>query len=52
MKSKSQVFKVLRTDNCGEFTSHQIKEILDNEGILHQYSCPYIPEQNARVERN
>lgn len=43
--------KVFRSDNGGEFTSKQFESFLKVEGILHQKTVPYTPEQNGTVER-
>ncbi|XP_070010349.1 uncharacterized protein [Nicotiana sylvestris] len=43
--------KVLRTANGGEFFNNQLKELLCAEGITHQSTCPYTPQQNGVVER-
>jgi transposase InsO family protein len=34
-----------------EFTSSQIEEFLEEEGIKHESSSPYTPQQNGVVER-
>ena len=41
--------RVLRSDNGGEFMC--LKSYFGKEGILHQTSCVYTPQQNGRVER-
>jgi hypothetical protein len=43
--------KTLRTDNGGEFTSRAFEDFCDQEGITHQFSAPYTPQQNGVVER-
>lgn len=43
--------RVLHTDNGGEYKSKEFKEYLDNEGITHELTAPYTPEQNGRAER-
>ena len=40
--------KCLRSDNAKEFL---LTDFLASEGTLHQFSCPYTPEQNSIVER-
>ena len=42
---------VFRSDGGGEFTSKQFEHILSSYGIIHQFSCPYTPEQNGVCER-
>ena len=41
--------RVLRSDNGGEFMC--LKSYFGKEGILHQTSCVYTPQQNGRAER-
>lgn len=41
----------IRSDNALEFTSDACKQFFSENGILHQTSCPYRPQQNARAER-
>jgi len=43
--------KVLRTDNDAECFSHECRDYLTDNDILHQSSCPHIPQQNRVVER-
>lgn len=43
--------RILHTDNGGEYTSKVFKEYLESEGILHELTAPYTPEQNGRAER-
>ena len=40
--------KALQTNWDGEF--RPIKPFLENHGIHHHHPCPYIPQQNGRVE--
>ena len=39
--------KVLRSNNAKEYMSTTFKEFLDHQGIHHQTSCPYTPQQNG-----
>ena len=41
----------IRTDNETEFCNKKVEELLKNEGIQHQRSIPYAPEQNGCIER-
>ena len=41
----------IRTDNGTEFCNKKVEELLKNEGIQHQRSIPYAPEQNGCIER-
>lgn len=42
---------ILHTDNGREYLSNDFKEYLDCEGISHELTAPYTPEQNGRAER-
>lgn len=42
----------LRSDNGGEFTGESFSSWLRSEGIQHQTSAPYCPEQNGVAERD
>lgn len=42
---------ILRTDNGTEFLNEDVKKFLDQEGIRHQRTVPYTPEQNGTAER-
>jgi transposase InsO family protein len=44
--------KKIRSDNGTEFKNSQIKGFLEEEGIKHEFSSPYTPQQNGVVERN
>ena len=41
----------LRTDNGGEYTSHEFQSYLTQEGIKHELTVPRTPEQNGVAER-
>jgi hypothetical protein len=43
--------KKIRSDNESEFKNFQVEEYLEEEGIKHEFSAPYTPEQNGVVER-
>ncbi|GJT63799.1 cysteine-rich receptor-like protein kinase 8 [Tanacetum coccineum] len=43
--------KQIRSDNGTEFINSSFKTFTQQHGIIHQTSCPYTPQQNARVER-
>jgi transposase InsO family protein len=40
-----------RSDNGYEFNNLQVEEYLEEEGIKHEFSAPYTPQQNGVVER-
>jgi hypothetical protein len=44
--------KKIRSDNRTEFKNSQIEGFLEDEGIKHEFSSPYTPQQNGVVERN
>jgi hypothetical protein len=43
--------KKIRNDNGSEFKNLQVEEYLVEEGIKHEFSAPYTPQQNGVVER-
>jgi transposase InsO family protein len=43
--------KKIRSDNGTEFKNSQIERFLEDEGIKHEFSSPYTPQQNGVVER-
>jgi len=43
--------KTLRTDNGGEYFSKEFNKYLEVNGIIHQHTVPYTPEQNGVAER-
>jgi hypothetical protein len=43
--------KKIRSDNGTEFKNSQIEGVLEEEGIKHEFSSPYTPQQNGVVER-
>jgi transposase InsO family protein len=43
--------KNIRSDNGTEFKNSQIEGFLEEEGIKHEFSSPYMPQQNGVVER-
>lgn len=43
--------KVFRTDNGGEFVNSNCHDLFTLNGIIHQRSCPYTPQQNGVAER-
>ncbi|CAK9811716.1 Retrovirus-related Pol polyprotein from transposon TNT 1-94 [Anthophora quadrimaculata] len=43
--------KVLRSDNGREYTSEEFRKHMEKQGIIHEFSSPYIHEQNGKAER-
>jgi len=43
--------KILRTDGGGEYVNKRFKEFLNENGIEHQRTVPYTPQQNGVSER-
>jgi hypothetical protein len=43
--------KKIRSDNGTEFKNSQIEGFLEEEGIKHEFSSPYTPQQNGVMER-
>jgi hypothetical protein len=43
--------KKIRSDNGSEFKNLKVEEYLEEEGIKHEFSAPYTPQQNGVVER-
>jgi transposase InsO family protein len=43
--------KKIRNNNGFEFKNLQVKEYLEEEGIKHDFSAPYTPQQNGVMER-
>jgi hypothetical protein len=43
--------KMLRTDNDTESVNSVMKMSMQRDGVTHQTTCPYTPEQNGTAER-
>ena len=50
-KQMSLVIKMSSSDHGGEYISSELQEYLRKNGIIHQTSAPYTPEQNGLAER-
>ncbi|PWA81457.1 ribonuclease H-like domain-containing protein [Artemisia annua] len=46
-----KTIKVFRSDNGIDFVNKKFENFLLNNGILHQTTCPYTPQQNGVAER-
>jgi transposase InsO family protein len=42
--------KKIKSDNGSEFKNLQVEEYLEEEGVKHEFSAPYTPQQNGVVE--
>jgi hypothetical protein len=42
--------KKIRSDNGSEFKNLHVEEYLEEEGVKHEFSAPYTPQQNGVVE--
>ena len=47
----AEELKILRTDNGGEYVSNELKSYLQENGIQHQLTVAYTPQQNGVAER-
>ena len=47
----SRKIKVLRSDNGGEYTKGEFVDFCASEGIRHEFTVPYTPQQNGVAER-
>ncbi|WVZ84911.1 hypothetical protein U9M48_031881 [Paspalum notatum var. saurae] len=43
--------RALRSDNGSKFKNDRFKTFCHSEGLEHQFSSPYVPQQNGVVER-
>ena len=43
--------KRVRSDRGGEYGSGTLKDLCESEGIIHEVSAPYTPQQNGVAER-
>lgn len=50
-KQLERKIKILRSDNGKEYCSRKFEDFLRSEGIQHQLSVEYTPEQNGVAER-
>ncbi|KAJ8887620.1 hypothetical protein PR048_013837 [Dryococelus australis] len=50
-KQTGKQIKILRTDNGSEYINRDFKNFQRNQGIKHELTIPYSPEQNGLAER-
>ncbi|KAJ0525574.1 putative RNA-directed DNA polymerase [Helianthus annuus] len=50
-KNYSLPIKKIRSDNGTEFKNQYMDELCREMGIIHQFSAPYVPQQNGVAER-
>ncbi|RDY06156.1 hypothetical protein CR513_09902, partial [Mucuna pruriens] len=50
-KQCDQSIKILRTDDGGEYTSHDFHSYCDKEGIIQEVTAPYTPQHNGKAIR-
>ncbi len=50
-RSTGRKLKAIRSDNGGEYISNEFSAYLTSEGIKHELTIPYTPEQNGIAER-
>ena len=48
----SNKIKVIRSDNGTEYKCNDFDKFIKEKGIIHEFSSPYIHEQNGRAERD
>lgn len=46
------LIKKNQIDGGGEFANTQLTSHLQQQGIIHQFSCPHTLEQNDTIERH
>jgi transposase InsO family protein len=49
--TQNRKLKCLRSDNGGEYKSHEFVQFFRERGIKHEFTAPYSPEQNGVEER-
>lgn len=50
-KQTGKNIKTVRSDNGGEYRSNELQNYLKKEGICHQLTTEYTPQQNGIAER-
>lgn len=50
-KQTGKKIKKFRSDNGGEYVNKKFQDYFKKSGIIHEFTCPYTPEQNGVSER-
>lgn len=50
-KQTGKFIKIVRSDNGGEYRSNELEDYIKKEGIRHQFTVDYTPQQNGIAER-
>ncbi|XP_022024151.1 uncharacterized protein LOC110924456 [Helianthus annuus] len=50
-KQKEKRIKILRSDRGGEYFNRKFDAFCEEEGIIHERTAPYTPQQNGLAER-
>jgi transposase InsO family protein len=50
-KKTERKIKIVRSDNGTEYTRHYLEDFLKQEGIRHELTVEYTPQQNGVAER-
>ena len=50
-KQRGQYIKILRSDRGGEYTAKLFEDFCKEQGIIHQLTVRYTPQQNGVAER-
>jgi len=50
-KQTGRKLRTIRSDNGDEYIAKAVKNFVEDEGINHQWSSAYVPEQNGHAER-
>ena len=50
-KQKEKRIKILRSDRGGEYFNRRFDAFCEEEGIIHERTAPYTPQQNGLAER-
>ncbi|KAK1692301.1 hypothetical protein QYE76_008998 [Lolium multiflorum] len=51
VRQHNLLIMAIRSDNGSEFKNYTLNDFLSDEGIRHQYSAAYTPQQNGVAER-